>query len=75
MPGTLVKVLVKEGEKIASGAAVIVMEAMKMEVNIDIEPDLYLQHTIKAPRDVIIKKIHYKEGNFIDIGEAIVSFE
>lgn len=63
MPGTLVKVLVKEGEKIASGAAVIVMEAMKME------------HTIKAPRDVIIKKIHYKEGNFIDIGEAIVSFE
>jgi len=42
MPGTLVKVLVKEGEKIASGAAVIVMEAMKMEVNIDIEPDLYL---------------------------------
>jgi len=32
MPGTLVKVLVKPGDKIAEGTPLLILEAMKMEV-------------------------------------------
>jgi len=63
MPGNLVKMLVKPGDKVASGKPLLVLEAMKME------------HTIKAPKDVTIKKVNYKEGQFVDAGEQIVAFE
>jgi len=32
MPGTLVKLLVKPGDKVAEGTPLVVLEAMKMEV-------------------------------------------
>lgn len=32
MPGTLVKVLVKVGDKVPAGAPLLILEAMKMEV-------------------------------------------
>ncbi len=60
MPGTVRKVLVKEGQKVAAGDPVLVIEAMKME------------HTIDAPKDGIVKKIHYNVGDKVGMGEKLV---
>lgn len=46
MPGTIVKVYVKVGDKVKKGQALFVMEAMKME------------HTMKAPADGVVKAVN-----------------
>lgn len=46
MPGTIVKVYVKVGDKVKKGQALFVMEAMKME------------HTMKAPSDGVVKAVN-----------------
>ncbi|XP_066476322.1 methylcrotonoyl-CoA carboxylase subunit alpha, mitochondrial isoform X2 [Tiliqua scincoides] len=51
MTGTIEKVFVKAGDKIQAGDPLMVMIAMKME------------HTIRAPKAGIIKKVHYQEGS------------
>uniref|UniRef100_A0A8C9WKC0 Methylcrotonoyl-CoA carboxylase subunit alpha, mitochondrial n=1 Tax=Scleropages formosus TaxID=113540 RepID=A0A8C9WKC0_SCLFO len=50
MTGTIEKVLVKAGDKVQAGDALVVMIAMKME------------HTIRAPKAGVIKKVLFKEG-------------
>jgi biotin carboxyl carrier protein len=45
MPGTIVKILVSEGERVSKGTVVLVLEAMKME------------NEIRSPVDGIIKEI------------------
>src|SRR5205814_9900297 len=47
MSGTIVSVLVKPGERVAKGRALIVLEAMKME------------HTIAAPMAGVIAAVNY----------------
>ncbi len=54
MPGKIIKVFKKAGDRVETGEAILVMEAMKME------------HTIKANCDGVIEKIHYKEGELVD---------
>ncbi|MFW6234660.1 MAG: biotin/lipoyl-containing protein, partial [Spirochaetota bacterium] len=39
MPGVVMKVLVKQGESVKAGQAVVVMECMKMEMNVEAETD------------------------------------
>ncbi|XP_061493390.1 methylcrotonoyl-CoA carboxylase subunit alpha, mitochondrial [Rhineura floridana] len=51
MTGTIEKVFVKAGDKVQVGDPLMVMIAMKME------------HTIRAPKAGIIKKVHYQEGS------------
>ncbi len=63
MPGKVFKVLKTEGESVKAGDAVIVLEAMKME------------HTIKALKDSIIKKIHFSEGDQVTSGSELVNLE
>ncbi len=53
MPGTVVKVLVEPGSHVVKGAALMVLEAMKME------------HTITAPGNGIVSAIHFKEGDLV----------
>jgi len=60
MPGTVRKVLVAEGQKVAAGEALVVIEAMKME------------HTIDAPKDGIVKKILYNVGDKVGMGEKLI---
>ncbi|HEX5036069.1 MAG TPA: biotin/lipoyl-containing protein, partial [bacterium] len=60
MPGTVRKVLVKEGQKVGAGEALVVIEAMKME------------HTIDAPKDGIVKKILYNVGDKVGMGEKLL---
>ena len=52
MPGTLVSLNVKEGDDVAEGQEVAVVEAMKM------------QNQLRAPRSGKIAKIHFKVRNF-----------
>lgn len=61
--GRVVKVEVKEGDKIRKGDIIMVIEAMKME------------YLIKAPYDGVIKKIYFKENDQIDMGVKPVEIE
>ena len=54
MPGKVVKVLVTEGETVASGAALVVLEAMKME------------HTVRAQEAGIVRALHVAVGDQVD---------
>ncbi len=60
MPGLVVKIAVKVGEKVTAGTTLAIVEAMKM------------QNELRAPRDGMIKKINFKEGEQIDAFEPIV---
>lgn len=61
LAGNIFKIIVKEGETIAAGDVVIIMEAMKMETE------------IRAVSAGTIATIHIKEGDAVSVGEALLS--
>lgn len=61
--GKIVKFLVKEGQEIQAGTELVIIEAMKM------------QNLIKADHDLKIKKINFKDGALIGVGEVLIDFE
>ncbi len=63
MPGLLVKIPVKIGDKVNAGTTLAIVEAMKM------------QNELRAPRDGVVKKINYKEGEQIDAFVPIVELD
>ena len=62
MPGKIVRVLVKAGDKVAKGQALIVMEAMKME------------NEIKALQDSVVKEVKVVEGQAVETGAELMNF-
>jgi len=62
MPGKIVKMLVKENQVIKAGSLCIILEAMKME------------NELEAPCDAIVKKIYVKEGDSVEIDQILISF-
>ncbi len=62
MPGKIVSVLAKAGDKVKRGQAIIVLEAMKME------------HTLAAPADATIASISAQPGDQVDEGASVVAF-
>jgi 3-methylcrotonyl-CoA carboxylase alpha subunit len=60
MPGRILSVLVKEGERVSRGAPLMIMEAMKME------------HTVKAPADGIVEKLMCGEGDQVREGAELL---
>ena len=54
MPGKVVKVLVTEGQEVAAGAALVVLEAMKME------------HTVRASDAGTVQALHVAVGDQVD---------
>ncbi|MBQ9911147.1 MAG: biotin/lipoyl-binding protein [Lachnospiraceae bacterium] len=60
MPGTIVKVNVKIGQKVKSGEVLAVLEAMKME------------NEIMAPHDAIVAQILTDTGTKVDTGTPII---
>jgi propionyl-CoA carboxylase alpha chain len=54
MPGKVVKVLVAEGETVAAGAPLVVLEAMKME------------HTVRAHDGGIVRAVHVSVGEQVE---------
>ena len=63
MPGKVIAVMVKPGDKVSKGAPLLILEAMKME------------HTIFAPGDGVVKEIHYAEGEQVPEGAELLRLE
>ncbi|MGQ9829062.1 MAG: acetyl-CoA carboxylase biotin carboxylase subunit [Roseiflexus sp.] len=63
MPGTIVRVLVREGEHVAAHQPLVVLEAMKME------------HIVAAPHDGIILRLPYTVGTLVAKGATLVEME
>jgi glutaconyl-CoA/methylmalonyl-CoA decarboxylase subunit gamma len=61
MPGKVVKVLVKEGDEVAEGAPVAVVEAMKME------------NELVAPRSGIVQKVYVQAGDAVEGGAQLIA--
>ncbi len=62
MPGLVLKIFVQEGDIIAKGENLFILEAMKME------------NIIKAPADVTIKNIKIKPGDKVEKGQVVMQF-
>lgn len=62
MPGLVLDVFVQEGQEIAKGENLIVLEAMKME------------NILKAPADARVAKILVKKGDKLEKGSTIIQF-
>ncbi len=60
MPGKIVKVLVKEGDKIKEGETAIIISAMKMESQ------------YKAMKDGVVKKVLVKEEDSVDSNQPLI---
>jgi pyruvate carboxylase len=63
MPGTVIKVLVEEGEKVKKGDHLMITEAMKMET------------TVQAPFDGRVKAISVQNGESINAGDLLIELE
>ena len=59
LPSNVFKILIKEGDAVKAGQNVIVLEAMKMEINIE------------SPRDGIIDKILIAQGDTVDADQVL----
>lgn len=60
MPGLVVAIKVKEGEKVQAGQALLVMEAMKME------------NAVTAPFTGTVARVFVREGDSIGEGDRLV---
>jgi len=63
MPGKVVKILVKKGDKVKAGDTVIIVSAMKMES----------EYKVKSDRT--IKNVLVKEGDTIDGNQPLIMIE
>lgn len=61
--GKIVEVKVKEGVTVAAGQDLIILEAMKME------------NVLYSEKDAIIKKIHVKAGDNVQVKQVMMEFE
>jgi biotin carboxyl carrier protein len=55
LPGTIIQVLVKTGEKVAMGQKLLTMEAMKMENNVTSEKDGTVRAVNVKPGDTVMQ--------------------
>ena len=63
MPGNIVDVLVKEGDTVKAGQAVLITEAMKMETE------------VQAPIAGTVKTVHVAKGDRVNPGEVLIEIE
>lgn len=63
MPGKIIEIFAKEGEIIKANKPLLIMEAMKME------------NEMRATRDVKVKEIKVKQGDSVESGAILISFE
>jgi biotin carboxyl carrier protein len=60
MPGVVVQVFVTEGESVAEGQPLLIVEAMKME------------HTLTAPRQGTVHRLSAEVGKMIEAGAVLL---
>jgi biotin carboxyl carrier protein len=63
MPGLVVRVNAKAGDKISTGAGLVVLEAMKME------------NELKAAAPGVVKAVRVTPGEAVEKGQVLVEFE
>jgi len=63
IPARVVRVLAAVGERVKRGAALMVLEAMKMEL------------TLAAPRDGVVAAIKCQAGDMVQEGAELIGFE
>jgi biotin carboxyl carrier protein len=62
MPGTVLRILVEPGSHVSQGQALVILEAMKME------------HEIEAPADGLVTGFPHAEGARVMPGDLLVDF-
>ncbi|WP_456478909.1 biotin/lipoyl-containing protein [Geoglobus ahangari] len=60
MSGSVVRILVKEGEAVKKGQPVLILEAMKME------------NEVVSPADGIVESIEVREGDKVQAGDVLI---
>ena len=63
MSGTVMRIVATPGAKLERGAAILVIESMKME------------HLVRAPRAGLLKSIGCMVGDFVDQGVELAEFD
>jgi biotin carboxyl carrier protein len=63
LPGTIVAVHVANGQKVARGAPLVTVEAMKME------------HTLTAPYDGVVSRIAFALADRVQAGAVLVELK
>jgi biotin carboxyl carrier protein len=63
MPGKVVKLLVKEGDEVKQKQALVIVEAMKME------------HQVNALADAVVKRINFSDGDQVDTETPIIELD
>ena len=63
LPGKVTQVLVQPGQTVKKGAALLVLEAMKME------------HTVLAPADGEVERVVFAAGEQVEEGAELVTFK
>ena len=59
MPGRIRRVVASEGDRVARGDVILILEAMKME------------HAIRAVADGVVARIFHSEGDLVDAGAPL----
>ncbi len=63
MPGTIIKLLIKEGDQVKRNQPLVIVEAMKME------------NEVLAPADAVVEKILVTAGQQVGFGEPLIMFQ
>lgn len=63
LPGVVIRVAVKPGDRVKAGDTLVVVEAMKME------------HAIRAPHDGVVKTVKYQAGERVPEGATLIELE
>jgi biotin carboxyl carrier protein len=63
MPGKVLKLMVKEGDKVRKKQSLVIVEAMKME------------HEVRAPFDATVTKVNFSEGQMVDTESPIIELQ
>jgi len=63
MPGTILRVNDKEGDKVKAGDSVVILEAMKME------------NDITSPKDGVVKSLYVSQGQTVAKGDSLFEVE
>lgn len=63
MPATVVRVLVTAGDRVARGAPLVLLEAMKMEL------------PLRAPHDAVVEAVRCTEGELVQPGVPLIELD
>lgn len=63
LPGQIMRVFFKEGDRVTKGDVIIILEAMKME------------NEITAPKDGVLKSLKAKEGQLVMKGDLLAEID